>query len=203
MDDALAILLLAAVLAVSIAALAVTIGVSRYARAQSERSNARGKRIEEFGNKLLVTSGAETELREFEERTASRLDRLERELRRIAAGLEELAAREPASQPVIRVGEEVEPLLREVIDVLEGRIRAVEAALSETQVESVPDAVRRALRERGFGEVAILEGPQPDGERFRVLVEARKEGMTFKGPVFLSGTNVVEQRLSPSYPMFP
>jgi hypothetical protein len=59
------------------------------------------------------------------------------------------------------------------------------------------------LGEDGFGQVAVLQGPAPDGDRFRVLVEARKEGMTYKGPVFLMGTEVVEHRLTPSYPMFP
>ena len=69
--------------------------------------------------------------------------------------------------------------------------------------EGETNALTRVLRDRGFTEVRMVDEPVSEDGRTKVLVEARRDGMVYKGPVFIDGDQVVEQRLSPSYPMFP
>ena len=92
---------------------------------------------------------------------------------------------------------------REAVESLDGRLRDMETSIEDGKEADSEDAINRVLAERGFSEVKIIEGPESAGGRIRLTVEARRDGMTYKGPVFLDGSKVVEQRLSPSYPMFP
>jgi hypothetical protein len=121
----------------------------------------------------------------------------------LGGAVEELLRREPEVPPPPRFAEEVGPLLEEAVDSLEARIREVIVSLESRRDEGVAESVERGLLERGFGEVRIVDGPSFEGERTRVVVSARREGMTYKGAVLLSGRRIVDERLSPAYPMFP
>jgi hypothetical protein len=122
----------------------------------------------------------------------------------IEGAIEALPPPEPPPAPVrVRVAEEVGPLLREVREILEARIAELRREVRERREEGVVEAIARALRARGFEGVEIVEGPEPDGARMRVTVEARRHGMTFKGPVLMEGSQVVDHGLKPATSMFP
>lgn len=118
--------------------------------------------------------------------------------------VEEIGRREADAPPAgPRLAEEVGPLLEEAVDSLEARIRELAASLQSRRDEGIAAAIARELAGKGFADVEIVDGPAFEGERTRVVVSARREGMPFKGVVFLSGQRIVEDRLSPAWPMFP
>ena len=145
------------------------------------------------------------------ERVAARLPgALEEEIRSLGEGLrevrelvDELLRRELPVAGRVRIAEEVEPLLREAVESLDGRLREIAAARAPEGEVDLAEAIARQLRDDGFTEVRIVQAPEPDGARSRAIVQARRDGMTYKGPVWLSGTRVKEHRLSSASPMFP
>ncbi|MHC4471057.1 MAG: hypothetical protein ACYTDY_08575 [Planctomycetota bacterium] len=128
-----------------------------------------------------------------------RLEELGGRVEEVARLVKSLLEREPGTS----VAEELAPVLREAVDALDARINELSSAVVTRRVETVYQTVTRVLGEKGFSDVTILEEPTTDGERTRVLVNARRDGMTYKGSVHLEGASVVEQSLAPSYPMFP
>lgn len=144
---------------------------------------------------------------------SGRIDGLETVVRElgvaVSAAREDSVAPPPGAAFGALVREVVEPLtaraarIEDALEPVATRLAAIEVALRDGRVEGVEDALVRVLKDRGFRDVVLLEGPAPDGERSRILVEARRDGMAYKGPVFLVGGKVVEQRLNPSFPMFP
>lgn len=134
---------------------------------------------------------------------AAGIEEIRRDVVELAAAVADLREALPPPPMPLRVAEEIGPLVREAAQALHVRLDELAETVREVREESVPDQVARVLAAAGFAEVAVLSGPRPDGDRTRVLVEARREGMTFKGPVWLRGGRVVERRLSPAYPMFP
>ena len=150
------------------------------------------------------------EVARIEKALVVRIEALEAVVREVAARPEPETPPAPAGEDIgLAVREALEPLslrMAQIEDALKpvgGRLAAIEGALRDGRVESVEDALVRVLEDRGFRDVVVLEGPVPDGDRSRMLVEARRDGMAYKGPVFLAGGKVVEQRLNPSFPMFP
>lgn len=127
---------------------------------------------------------------------AERLDRIERMLR-------EISEREPSESGPAQVAKEVQPLLRDATAAIEHQLRELHDVLASGAEQSTADLVNRALSRQGFSQVEMVSVPKSDGGRTSVAVEARRDGMTYKGTVVLDGTKVIEQQLSPSYPMFP
>ncbi len=122
----------------------------------------------------------------------------------LSAAIERLPRPEPPPPPPrVRVAEEVAPLVREAVDVLSARLAALEATLAEERTETAAELVARLLAERGFSRVTFVEGPVREGDLLRAVVEARRDGMAFKGPVILEGREVLRENLRPAYPMFP
>ena len=99
--------------------------------------------------------------------------------------------------------EQIEPLLREVVEVLGLRLSALQQEIRIERIESDGETVGRSLADQGYHDVTVIGEPGADGNRSRVLVEATREGMTYKGPVWFRGGRVVEHRLTPSYSVFP
>jgi vacuolar-type H+-ATPase subunit I/STV1 len=116
---------------------------------------------------------------------------------------EALKAASSREFPVVRVAEEVEPLIKEAVESLDARLRELAASLKEDRRETRTELLTRVLNDRGFRDVTVVEVTEEEGGRARVSVEARRDGMTFKGPVTIENGRVVEQKLTPSYPMFP
>jgi hypothetical protein len=133
------------------------------------------------------------------------LAELRRSVERVQGALQALSIREAAPPAVLRVGEEVEPLLREAMESLDGRLREILGTLAADRQEELgfAEVMKRGLADLGYGQVRIVAGPDWEGERILVRVEAKREGMTYKGSVYLDGNRVVEHRLSPAFPMFP
>ena len=148
---------------------------------------------EEVTRVVREESGA---VREELEKRISKLGEHVEEVARIARGLVE---REPGRP----VAEELEPVLREAVESLDARIAELASAVVERRVETVSQTVTRILGEKGFTEVRIVDEPITEGARTRVLVNAKRDGMPYKGSVHLEDARVVEHRLAPSYPMFP
>jgi hypothetical protein len=127
-------------------------------------------------------------------------DRVEAVERAIGA----LPRPEPPPAPArVRVAEEVGPLVREAMEVLEARIAEVRRDVRDRQEDGVAETIVKALRSRGFDGVVIVDGPESDGGRTRATVEARRHGMTFKGSVLMDGARVVDLGLRPATAMFP
>ncbi|MEN8149088.1 MAG: hypothetical protein ABFS86_04650 [Planctomycetota bacterium] len=97
----------------------------------------------------------------------------------------------------------VRPLLREAVESIDGRLRQVTESLRAPSARAPDTPLARSLAERGFSDVVVAREATMEDGRTKVIVEARRDGMTFKGPVILDGDHVVEQRLAPAYPMFP
>jgi len=162
-------------------------------------------RLTELGNHLSedVAEKVSVESQALRDEVGSRLGSLQGCVDRMTTLETQWAnamEREPDAAPDAEaLAEAVRPLIREAVESLDGRIRS----LAETREGSVDEAVLASLKERGFSDVVLTrEATTADG-RTKVIVEARRDGMTYKGPVILVGDRVIEQRLSPSYPMFP
>jgi len=165
-------------------------------------------RLTELGDQLSedVAEKISLESRALREEVGSRLGSFNACVERMTTIETQLAravSREPEALSAEGLAEAVRPLIREAVESLEGRIRTLSEALRETGREGVEGAVMKSLAERGFVDVVLTRSATAEDGRTKVIVEARRDGMTFKGPVILDGTRVVEQRLSPSYPMFP
>jgi hypothetical protein len=202
------LLALAALLAGLAAVLALLLSTRRAVRRLAESVEARESEGGDLGKKIEegATAPLRAEVGALREDLAERLEGFSAAIREVADGLaglgEALDSLGPAEAPG-RAAAEIEPLLREAVETLEARIREVSSAHPGERVLTVEESVSRVLGERGFTEVALVGEPERDGERTRVLVKARRDGMVYKGPVLLLGARVVEQRLRPSYPMFP
>jgi hypothetical protein len=190
------------ILIVVLLAFVVVAGAATLLLLRSLRADVRSlrDRIEENAGKEQPPDPAGPVADAVGERVALARDAVLERLDSVRGLVEELAGREPA---VPNVAEEVEPLLGDVVDALEARVRRAVEDLEHAREGGVAEALARELREDGFREVRILAEPAYEGERTRVVVAARREGMTYKGPVYLRGSRVEEHRLSPSYPMFP
>ena len=151
--------------------------------------------LEGLEKRLPDISGLEAQLSTLVERSAT-LDRLETMEQSLRMALE----REPAS---IDLKEQIRPMLIEVVESLDARLRNFTASLHQDQEESRGELLRRVLGERGFSEITVVSSAETDGGCSQVVVEAKRDGMSFKGPVLIEEGRVVEQKLRPSYPMFP
>ncbi len=151
--------------------------------------------LESLVKQLPDTSGLEAQLLTLVEKSAV-LDRLSTMEKSLETALE----REP---PSIDLKEQIKPMLTEVLEGLEARLRNFTASLHQDQEESRGALLRRVLGERGFFQVAVVSSTETEDGRSRVVVEAKRDGMSFKGPVLIEAGRVVEQKLRPSYPMFP
>ncbi len=151
--------------------------------------------LEGLEKRLPDTSGLEAQLSTLVERSEM-LERLET----MEKALHETLDREP---PSIDLKAQIRPMLTEVVESLDARLRNFTASLHKDQEESMGERVRRVLGERGFSEVTVVSSADTEGGRSRVVVEAKRDGMSFKGPVLIEKGRVVEQKLRPSYPMFP
>lgn len=165
-------------------------------------------RVAEIGNQLgdEVAEKVSVESQALREEVVTRLTSLQScadQMATFETRIEEMVRREPEPLDAESLAGMIRPLIREAVDSIDGRIRNVSDTIREVSEEAPEDAVVRALTDRGFKDVQIVGPAGEDGNRLRLFVEARRDGMTFKGPVFLDGSRVVEQRLSPAYPMFP
>jgi len=205
-----------AALALLVLALISSRSGARRRMEELERSLARAREDDAAANRERVAEAAGdadrgrkellAELEALEGRLGERLDGLAglaERLEELGTAVADLAEKLERGGGRENVAEKVGPLLREAVESLDGRLRHMETSIEHGRETDSEDTLRRVLAERGFTEVRIIEGPESEGGRLRLTVEARRDGMTYKGPVFLDGSKVVEQRLSPSYPMFP
>ena len=151
--------------------------------------------LEGLGERLPDAAKLEAQLTTLVERSAM-LDRLESMEEKLSLALET----DPAS---VNLEEQLKPVLGEVIESLDARLRNFTASFRNDREESRCELLRRVLGERGFTEVSVVTTTEDEDGRFRMVVEAKRDGMSFKGPVLIEAGRVVEQKLRPSYPMFP
>lgn len=118
----------------------------------------------------------------------------------IEKSIEDALSREA---PEIHIEEQLKPLLAEAVEDLDGRLKSFSASLEKDRTETRSELVTRVLGDRGFKEVVVVDTADTEDGTTRLIVEAKRDGMSFKGPVLISDGRVVEQKLRPSYPMFP
>jgi hypothetical protein len=136
--------------------------------------------------------------------TDSRLSELEISASKALAAREDDPALEERLSPMLaEVAERVEGCVRDAVAELDRRTEAAAVEVRRGSESASGSPIERVLRNRGFTDIEVIGEPKPEGDFLRVVVEARRDGMAYKGPVILSGDEVLEQRLSPSYPMFP
>jgi hypothetical protein len=118
----------------------------------------------------------------------------------IEISLSQALSREPER---IDLAADLRSMLAETVESLDARLRSFTASLEKQRKETQNEMLARALGDRGFTEVIVVDATDDEGGRSRLIVEARRDGMSFKGPVLIEDGRVVEQKLRPSYPMFP
>jgi len=196
-------------LGVSVAILVLAVFSATRANALFRRVKELETRLTELGDHLTedVAEKVSMESQALRDEVGSRLGSLQECVDRMTAietRLAGTAEREPEAVPDVEalaetLADSVRPLIREALESLDGRIRS----LAETRDAGVEGAVMKSLSERGFSDVVLTREATTAEGRTKVIVEARRDGMTYKGPVILDDGRVVEQRLSPSYSMFP
>jgi hypothetical protein len=155
---------------------------------------------EEVAEKIALESRA---LREEILTRLSSLDACVDRMATIETRLTEAGEREEDAPDPEATLDALRPLIREAVETLDGRIRAVTEHLAAAPSEGAAEIVTKALVERGFSDIVVTrEAVSGDGTS-RLTVEAKRDGMTYKGPVLLDGTQVASVRLKPAYPMFP
>ncbi len=152
-------------------------------------------RLHQIEERLPDNSGIEAGLSALFEKVAV----LER-LGAIEQSVEEALRREPLGDDL---DERLKPILAEAVSDLDARLRSFIASLEKDRTETRSELLVRTLGDRGFSEVSIVTTAETEDGGSRLLVEAKKDGMSFKGPVLIFEGRVVEQKLRPSYPMFP
>jgi len=151
---------------------------------------------EEVAEKVYVESQA------LREEVASRLGSVQACVDRMSTIEDALQGGTGGADPK-ELADAVRPLIREAVESIDSRLRQVSESVRTADRTSPDVVVLRTLAARGFSDVVVTRETAMDGGRTKVIVEARRDGMTFKGPVILDGDTVVEQRLTPAYPMFP
>lgn len=100
-------------------------------------------------------------------------------------------------QPLGELEHKLETVLRQVLRLSDA---------PGVEEESWRDRVRRALEAEGFVHVRLMRDDEPEEEadqRFRVPVEARRRGVSYKGAVTVAAGRVVDVALTPAYEAFP
>ncbi|MCU0726016.1 MAG: hypothetical protein MUE73_09540 [Planctomycetes bacterium] len=198
--EILVVPLLAALL---VALVALGLGARREARRISSEVAAIRRTVEEHAERP-VSFPPPPDLEPLRDELAGRLREVADRVEAVERAIGSLPRPEPPPAPVrVRVAEEVGPLLREAMEVLEARIAEVRRDVRDRQDDSVAETIVKALRARGFEGVVIVDGPESDGGRTRATVEARRHGMIFKGSVLMDGARMVDLGLKPATAMFP
>jgi len=161
----------------------------------SDRLRGIEERLLAMQESLPDNTGIEAALSSLVEKVAV-LERLEV----IEKTLDEALLREP---PEVHLEEQLKPMLDEAVSELDARLKSFTASLEKDRAETRSELVTRVLGDRGFSDVSIVRTTDAEDGASRLLVEARRDGMSFKGPVLVREGRVVEQKLRPSYPMFP
>ena len=121
----------------------------------------------------------------------------------LASAVRSEEGRPEPEAPTSPIADELRPLLREVTESMDARLREIADLVALRDGGDEEEALVRALSGRGFDRIAFVDRPEHRGSRITAVVEARRAGMTYKGRVALEGGEIVAEELSPMHRMFP
>ena len=130
------------------------------------------------------------------------LDRVALQCDAVDAKLAEIVERGPGGQ-----GAQLDKVLGEFRDALaqlSGPVEQIRDHVQRSLVERMGDEVRRTLFNLGYDRVDLATDlTELENGEGKVQVEVQREGVKSKGYVVLKDGSVVEQKISPTYEMFP
>lgn len=126
-----------------------------------------------------------------EDKTGPRLDELARDVASTKDSLERVAA--------------VQERLHDDTAYLLERVERLATALEQSRAGELSDRIHDRLGSRGFSDVRILGEltDVPVDAPLKVMVEARKSGISYKGFVVVADGNIVDEKMTSAHELFP